>query len=453
MPSILSHPGVRVQPEGRVRAFHVVGRVRPVIDAGAERRYNAMRTCVPDCAGVGEEPDKVSQLDRRHALRLLAGAGLAGVAAPALSACSSFGSSSEDSGETIKIGLVLPQIPPYKVIGDDMANGFEMYVKQANGRLGGHPVKLIYADEGATADSGLAATKKLLKQDKVSVLTGVVATPTMLAIRDLVEKSQVPLLGSNASPVDMTGVRYIWRTSFVNDEPGRSLGGYLANTGKRFYVIAANYGAGHDEVGGFNSTFGDAGGKLVGQPVFTPFPDNPTFAPDLEKIKRSGAEAVFCFYAGTQAVDFVKAYHAANVGLTLYAPGFLTEGSQLLQKQAASALGIYTALNYSPDLDNVANRRFVSEYQKAYDSLPTTYAMASYDAAAVLDKAIALAGRDVSPQALNAAIGRIGQIDSPRGPWQFNQTRTPQQKWYLRKVRSDGMTVSNMVVSDLLTLG
>ena len=414
-----------------------------------------MRTCVPDCAGVGEEPDKVSQLDRRNALRLLAGAGLAGVAAPALSACSSLGSSSEDPGEPIKIGVVLPQTPPYKVIGDDMANGFEMYVKQANGRLGGRPVKLIYADEGNSPDgaSGLTATKKLLKQDKVSVLTGVVATPTMAAIRDLVEKSQVPLLGSNASPVDLAGVRYIWRTSFVNDEPGRSLGGYLASTGKRFYVIAADYGAGHDEVGGFNQTFGAGKGKLVGDPVFTPFPEIPSFTPYLEKIKRSNAEAVYCFYAGTQALNFVKEYHAANVGLTLYAPGFLTEGSQLLKLQASSALGIYTALNYSPDLENTANRRFVSAYQKAYDALPTTYAMASYDAAAVLDKAISLAGRDVSPQALNAAIGRIGQIDSPRGPWQFNQTRTPQQKWYLRKVRPDGMTVSNMVVSDLLTLG
>lgn len=395
----------------------------------------------------------MSQLDRRRALRLFAGAGMAAAAAPVLSACTSSSSSSGASGEPIKVGLVLPQTPPYKVIGDDMSNGFEMYVKQANGVLGGRQVSLVYADEGSTAEQGMAATKKLLEQEKVSVLSGVVSTPTMLEIRDLVERTQVPLLGSNASPVNMAGVRYIWRTSFVNDDAGRSLGAYLAGTGKRFAVIAADYAAGHEEVNGFLDAFSQDQGKLSGDPIFTSFPQTPDFGSELAQIKKSNAEAVFCFYAGSQALAFVQAYRAAGMALPLYAPGFLTEGSELLRKQSTAALGIYTALNYSPDLDNVANRVFVSEYQKGYGSLPTTYAMASYDAAAVLDKAITLAGRDTRPQALNAAIGRIGQIDSPRGPWQFNQTRTPQQKWYLRKVRTDGMTVSNMVVSDLLTLG
>jgi branched-chain amino acid transport system substrate-binding protein len=395
----------------------------------------------------------VSQLDRRRALRLFAGAGLAAAAAPVLSACTTSGSSSAASGEELKVGLVLPQTPPYKVIGDDMANGFEMFVKQASNVFGGRPVKLVYADEGATAEQGLAATKKLIEQEKVSVLTGVVSTPTMLAVRDMVEHAQVPLLGSNASPKDMSGVRYIWRTSFVNDDAGRSLGAYLAGTGRRFAVIAADYAAGHEEVGGFLDPFTSGHGKLAGEPRFTGFPNTPDFTPDLEHIKRSDAEAVFCFYAGTQALAFVQAYKRAGMALPLYAPGFLTEGSSLLKQESSAALGIFTSLNYSPDLDNVANRVFVSEYQKAYGTLPTTYAMASYDAAAVLEKAVTLAGRDTRPQALNAAIGRIGQIDSPRGPWQFNQTRTPQQKWYLRKVRVDGMTVSNMVVSDLLTLG
>ena len=82
-------------------------------------------------------------------------------------------------------------------------------------------------------------------------------------------------------------------------------------------------------------------------------------------------------------------------------------------------------MNYSPDLDNSANRRFVAEYQKAHKASPTTYAMASYDAAAVLDKALSLVTGDLSGETLNAAIGRVGQINSPRGGWQFNQIRSP----------------------------
>ena len=115
--------------------------------------------------------------------------------------------------------------------------------------------------------------------------------------------------------------------------------------------------------------------------------------------------------------------------------------------------GIETALNYSPDLNNTANRVFASAYRKTFSSTPTTYAMASYDAAQVLDKAIRLAGENPNPQQVNLALGKIGQIDSPRGAWQFNQPRTPQQKWYLRRVQLDGRMLSNVVVKELGTLG
>ncbi|HET8662327.1 MAG TPA: ABC transporter substrate-binding protein, partial [Micromonosporaceae bacterium] len=71
----------------------------------------------------------------------------------------------------------------------------------------------------------------------------------------------------------------------------------------------------------------------------------------------------------------------------------------------------------------------------------------------VLDKAVLLAGEDLTPQTLNAALGRVGQIDSPRGTWQFNQNRTPQQKWYLREVKMDGTVLANTLVSELTTLG
>jgi branched-chain amino acid transport system substrate-binding protein len=116
-------------------------------------------------------------------------------------------------------------------------------------------------------------------------------------------------------------------------------------------------------------------------------------------------------------------------------------------------------MNYSADLDNSANRRFASEYVRTHGTSPTAYAMASYDAATVLDKALSLVDGEVTCETLNTAIGRVGQISSPRGDWQFNQTRSPLQKWYLREVRADGTDASNqpvlanMVISELATIG
>ena len=404
------------------------------------------------------EEHRLSQLDRgldrRRALKLLATLGAAGAAAPVLSACSSSTGTDKMVDEPpIRLGLLIPQSGVYKTIGDDLSNGFQMFIKLNGNKLGGRGVDLVFADEGETAESGKAAAAKLLKQDRVTALSGVVNSAVMNAIKDDVEGAQVPLVGSNASPTTLIGVKYIWRTSYVNDEPGRSLGAYVANRvcDGSVYLICADYQGGKDEITGFLNTFTPAGGKVEGQPLYTPFTAT-NFAPFLAQIRNSNAKAVFCFYAGSSAVPFVKQYRDAGLTQELYAPGFLTEGA-ILKSQGDAAKGIYTSMNYSPDLDNAANRTFASEYQKVYNLVPTTYAMASYDAAAVLDKAITLAGPGLTSQTLNAAIGRIGSIDSPRGPWQFNQTRTPLQKWYLRQVRLDGAVLSNGVISELVTLG
>ena len=137
------------------------------------------------------------------------------------------------------------------------------------------------------------------------MVTGVVNSAVMNGIVDLFETSKIPLVGSNASPTTLTDATYIWRTSYVNDEPGEALGAYVAeNVDGGVYFLAADYQAGKDEVSGFKKTFEPAGGEVVDE-VYTPFPGTTNFQPFLANAKSSGAEALFSFYAGGAAVEFV----------------------------------------------------------------------------------------------------------------------------------------------------
>jgi branched-chain amino acid transport system substrate-binding protein len=401
----------------------------------------------------------VSQIDRRQTLKLLGALGALG--ATGLSAGCSIDSITGGSGSSgsatngpVRIGLMAPRTGALKPIGDDMINGFQLYLDLNGRQLGGQPINLILEDEGETRESGRAALDRLLKQN-VLAMTGVANSDVMLGISNTVEKAQVPLVGSNASPASLQGVIYIWRTSYVNDEPGTALGTYLSNrvTG-RVALVAPNSVAGQDEVNGFKQAFGLADTRLA-PVIWTATNIAPTkqfFASYLDSVRATNAEVLFCFYAGSAAVEFVRQFRAAGLTQQIYAPGFLTEGG-VLQTLGNAAQHIYTAMNYSPDLDNEANRRFAGAYRRAYGAVPSTYAMASYDAAAVLDKAIQLAGDTLTTQRINLMLGKVGQIDSPRGTWQFNQPRTPQQKWYLRQVRSDGPVLANVLINDLGTLG
>jgi branched-chain amino acid transport system substrate-binding protein len=393
----------------------------------------------------------VSPLDRRQLLRLFGAVGAAGATAPALSACSTSGPAAAPTGP-VRIGLIIPQTGANKPVGDELNAGFQLYLKLHGNQLGGRPAQIATVDEGESADSGRAAVDRLVKES-VHVMSGVASSTVMTAIRDQVEAAQVPLLGSAASPSSLASVKYIWRTSYVNTDPSTALGGYLAGRqGESVLVVSEDSAAAREQVGGFLAAFNGALGHpdLAGPVQITP---GGSFSQIASAIRGSGVRKVFAVLSGDGAAAFLRGYRSSGLTLPLYSPGFVTEGGDALQRLGEPALGLYTAMNYGPGLDNPANRMFAAEYERTYGHTASTYAMASYDAAAAVDRALRFTGSDLTPQAVNAALSSVGQLDSPRGGWQFSQSRTPLQRWYLRQVRRDGAVIANTVLGDIGMLG
>lgn len=396
----------------------------------------------------------MSHIDRRQALKLLAALGATGLVA----ACGTDDGADNEprlSDDPVKIGLVAPQTGALKAIGDDLVNGFQLYLDLNQKRLGGHPVELVIADEGPDDKATKAAVDSLLQQG-VLALTGVANSSALVAIRENIEGATVPLIAANGVPGNLKGVLYIWSASYVDSEPSQALGDYLAREmpeDDKLIVVAPNHSAGQDAVDVFRQAFGPTDARL-GQTLWTSFDQTAgadAFSSALDSVREADADAVYAFYSGPAAVQFVKQFRASRLNARIYAPGFFTDGT--LADMGEDARGIFTAMNYSADLNNAANRLFSTAYREAHDVAPSSAAMASYDSAQVLDRAIRLCGGRPTPQQVNLMLGRVGQVDSPRGTWQFNQPRTPQQMWYLREVRPDGQVLSNVLLSELATLG
>jgi branched-chain amino acid transport system substrate-binding protein len=351
----------------------------------------------------------------------------------------------------VKVGFLVPQSGVYAPLGRDMENGFRMYLDARGGKLGGHPVELVVADEGGGPETGVPAAQKLLQQDRVTVLVGIVSSAVVLGVRDLVNDSRVPLIVANAGANAITGEQrsdYVWRTSFTNGEVAGALGGYVASQvkGGKVFLAAPDYAAGKEATAGFQATFEAAGGQVAGTEL-TPFGTTTNFQPYLARIQRSGAKAVYCFYAGAEAVAFVKQYQQFGLAsrIPLYCSGFVTEGG-VLDAQGDAALGIKGSLHYSDQLDNPTNQRFVADYGARYGDSPTVYAVQAYDAAAVLDRALA---KGTTGDAIVAGLKGIGEIDSPRGPWRFTDGHGPDQVYYLRATEEQGGRIVNAIVRPL----
>lgn len=365
---------------------------------------------------------------------------------------------SGSSDDVVKIGWISSVSGPYEQPGSDMRDGFMLYVDLHDGQLGGRDVEIVEADEGLGAADARPAAERLIRQDDVVALAGILNADSFLAIYEVATEHQVPIIGANARPTDLwdEGVEWVWTTSWLNPHAGQAIAPYVhENVNGTVYAIGPDNQGGLDQVGGFVDEYTRLGGQLAnpdGTATHVPFPQTNNFVPYLTEIAASDAGAVYAFFAGAMAIDFVTQYAQSEAAdIPLYG-AYLTEGP-VLDAQADAAEGIYNVLNYSPDLDNPANRTFVDSWQAAHDRTPTVFAADSYDAAQVLDKAIADIDGEVTPETLNEAIGGLGQIDSPRGPWQFSQaTHAPIQRWYLRVVARDGDTWSNVVVETLATL-
>ena len=139
----------------------------------------------------------VTQLDRRQVLRVFGGLAVAGLTGAA-SACAvePQGTAMErPSGLTIPIGLIAPALGPYSKIGADITNGFRLYLSDHANLLGRHQVQLHTAEEGATAQSALAAAEQLLGEGVIA-LAGLANPAALPAVAAAVNEAKVPLVAA-----------------------------------------------------------------------------------------------------------------------------------------------------------------------------------------------------------------------------------------------------------------
>ncbi|MEK7386638.1 MAG: ABC transporter substrate-binding protein, partial [candidate division NC10 bacterium] len=276
---------------------------------------------------------------------------------------------SHAQGGPIKIGVVLPYTGVYAVLGESITQAMELVFARENWTVAGRKIEMIKEDDEMKPPVGVRKTEKLIDSDKVDILTGPVHSGILMGMRDKVHNSKTILIVSNAGADAISRERcskWIFRTSFSNWQPCQPMGGWVAkNVSKDVFQIAPNYQAGKDMMAAFRETFLPAGGKVIVEDY--PKLGETDYAPYLTKIKNSGAKAVFAFFSGTDAVNFVKQYDQFGLkgAVKLTGAGFLTE-PDVLPAQGGSALGIITGHFYTPLLDNPVNHRFVKEFREKF---------------------------------------------------------------------------------------
>ena len=344
---------------------------------------------------------------------------------------------------SVKIGFVTTLTTPAGVIGEDMKNSVNLALEHIGNKMGDLDVVLIMEDDGFKPDIGKQKTDKLVKQDDVDFVAGYIWSHVLLASAKPVLDADKFLISANAGPSQMAGKRChknFFSTSWQNDQTPMAMGEYLNQVGvKSVYVMAPNYAAGKDMVRGVESTFK---GEIKGKDLTKWGADAQLdFSAELAKAKASGAEGMFVFYPGKAGGAFIKQYQQAGLQdvMPLYTV-FTVDSIALPKLQKGRLTGVLGSKNtqeWSPDMDNAVNKRFVGDYLKKHGKYPSFYGAQAYDSIMLIKSAVEATGGNLKDKdALRKAL-KAADFDSVRGRYTYGNNHMPIQNFYLREVVED----------------
>jgi branched-chain amino acid transport system substrate-binding protein len=354
--------------------------------------------------------------------------------------------------EKVKIGLLTTLSGPGAPLGVDIRDGFMLAIKQRSGRLGDVPAEVIVTDDQQNPEAAKQSTDRLIRREKVDLMTGLAFSNVLLAIAPTVFEAKTFLVSPNAGPSQLAGEQcnpFFFSVSWQNDTLHEAAGKIVADKGhKRVALLAPNYPAGKDATTGFKRLY--KGGAIV-QEIY-PRLGQLDFSAELAQLRAARADAVYVFMPGGMGINFVKQFVASGLArdIALFGPGASAD-EDVIKAVGEPMVGMFNSAQWGHDLDNPQNKRFVADFQQSYGRLPTMYAAQAYDAALLIDAAIRDVKGDVdNKDELRRAL-KAARFASVRGTFRFNNNQFPVQDFYTRVVAKDASgRITNRTVGKVL---
>ena len=336
----------------------------------------------------------------------------------------------------VKIGFMAELSGPQGPLGQDQYDALMLVVERNGGKLGGVPVQVLREDSQLKPDVANQIVEKLIDKERVSIITGITFSNIMMAVHKKVTDKEVFLIGSNAGPSPIAGAAcspYFFSASWENGQQAEVVGKYAADKGlKKIVTIAPNYQAGKDFVAGFKYYY-----KTPTVNELWPALNTQDFSAEIAQIAAAQPDAVFAFLPGGLGINFVKQWGQAGMRGKIPLLTVSTTDGIGLPAMGDAALGVLAGTFWGPDFANAANQRFVKEFEAKYKRIPSQYAAQSYDAAQLIDAALAKTGGKVDDKKALMAALRTASFASVRGDFKFNNNQFPIQDFHMFEAIKD----------------
>ena len=335
------------------------------------------------------------------------------------------GNGSNDSGDTVRVGVYLDLSGATSSFGKSTKNGIELAVEEINNKGGVNGKKLVLTieDDQGRPEQAKTVISKLISQDKVHVVLGEVASTNSLAAAPVAQEEKIPMITPSSTNPKVTEVGdYIFRVCFIDPFQGGVMAKFVANelkakTAAVFGDVQSDYSKGLTNF--FEQEFGKLGGKVIDKQAYTQ--NDTDFKSQLTTIRQKNPDVIYVpGYYGEVGV-IVK--QARELGMKQPIVGGDGWDSPKIWDLGGAALkdtymsNHYSAENPAPEIQN-----FIKAYEAKYETKPDALAALAYDAANILADSLKRAG-GTNAQKLRDAIASTKDFKGVTGSITINDDR------------------------------
>lgn len=338
----------------------------------------------------------------------------------------------------VRIGLLLDMSGPYAdMTGSGSETAAKMAAEDFGGTVLGQPIQVLATDMQNKPDIAAAKAREWFGTGEVDAIMDVVGSSAALAVQEIGRNANkivvmnapasTKLINDSCSP---TSVLYTYTTYAIAHTVGEAV---VAQGGKSWYFIAADYAFGAGLVTDTSAIVTAAGGTVLGS-VKHPL-NTSEFSSQLIQAQASGADVIGLANAGSDMINAVKQAREFGVG----------QGKQRLAALVALITDIHSlGLNAAQGLllsesfywdSNDETRAWSKRFFARTGRMPTMLQAGVYSSTTHYLQAVKEAGtRDTAPVMAKMRSMPIHDFFAPNG-----------------HIRADGLMVHDMYLYQVKT--
>jgi urea transport system substrate-binding protein len=316
----------------------------------------------------------------------------------------------------IKLGFLSGMTGLETILGETQLNCFKLALSEINsgGGIAGRQVEFIVEDDQTTTRGAIDKARKLINDDQVDAIIGLIASLTHVAARSVTTPAKKLLMYTTYYEGEVCE-RYFFSTGQVpNQQIAPSVTWLTANEGKSTYIIGSDYVWPRKSAEAIKAFMETKGGKVLGED-FLPF-GTQDFGPVFDRVKAANPDFVWVMVAGNDLITCLKQYKSFGFKQQLFSNGLDELFSFFHPELTAGALSNQA---YFMGLESEKNTVFKKAYGDMFgaDKPINAIGEAAYDAVHLYKAAVEKAG-STETEAVIDALGQV-EFDAPQGKVNF----------------------------------